>query len=889
MAGDGVRVATAFIELNVDDSSVTDTVKGALDNAGTYAKDAGRKIGDNISSGAKSAMQDLTRSIGDAGKRGAKQLSTELIEGVRKGAKEASAGFQREFNDMVQRSASGVGKKLSDAISKSGASTALQDIASQMGPVVDTVNGVSNALKGIREHNAGAALQGISDALGKMGQTGAADTLKQIADKAGEAQNKASQLKTDIEGTTTGLLTLTNNSGKIAGGLTAISNAAGPLAATFAALSTINPAAINALTSIGDQLQGKKPFNLKDWFNGLIPGTTYLDRPLQDIFGPSPLKTGKAPTTPSSGFTPGDFLPGGSSQRNFYKDWYGGASTDGTNGLLQPDSTGALLGAAAPSGMTSRAIAPTGAYNGPDANGGFPQWVNDLGSRFSLTPSTYSGHQTTNRAEAGFAPNPQNFNRGIDWGGPGVPPERMQQFADFAQAHPELFEQVIWNNPKTGQTVTIAGGRLVSPSYYADDLGGHTDHVHTRFSKGFSLNSIPSFDKGTDGPLDEDTLAQLHKGEIVVPKDQVDAMQHAGSGAAPGPGDTPDDALARTMGYVPAAAEGNAGGVAGTSSLAGLFDLGNQAVGGLIDTGASLAQMAVQAGMAAGTFGGSAAAGPAAGAAAGYGIQLAATQGKRLASYGFQMGAIAADALVEQLFPFGAPRWIGYDYTQFVPQLNISEIGTTTAEKAMQSQLQAQGAEGPPTGLDAAGMMSQLPGGPVNASALPGSQPGGPPTPQFGSDMPTQTPTTPPGTGPGGDAPSLGPPAGPRVMGPPSPSAPSQVPMPMDFIPRPNTTVNPSLPQNPMLPIPTMESLLFDDGGPWPSGTWGYNGTGRDEFVLSPAHLEAMATKPASKEYMGRGGDTYVVNGQSPDEIARAIASKQRLRGLQHTGRPMSL
>lgn len=33
MSGDGVRVATAFIELNVDDSSVTDTVKGALDNA----------------------------------------------------------------------------------------------------------------------------------------------------------------------------------------------------------------------------------------------------------------------------------------------------------------------------------------------------------------------------------------------------------------------------------------------------------------------------------------------------------------------------------------------------------------------------------------------------------------------------------------------------------------------------------------------------------------------------------------------------------------------------------------------------------------------------------------------------------------------------------------
>jgi hypothetical protein len=66
----------------------------------------------------------------------------------------------------------------------------------------------------------------------------------------------------------------------------------------------------------------------------------------------------------------------------------------------------------------------------------------------------------------------------------------MQRFADFAQAHPELFEQVIWNNPNTGRTVTIAGGRLVPASYYADDLGGHRDHVHTRFAQGFSLDQI---------------------------------------------------------------------------------------------------------------------------------------------------------------------------------------------------------------------------------------------------------------------------------------------------------------------------------------------------------------------------------------------------------------
>ncbi|ODR20728.1 hypothetical protein [Mycobacterium gordonae] len=894
MAGDGVRVATAFIELNVDDSSVTDTVKGALDDAGSYAKDAGRKMGQNLSTGAKSAMGDLTRSIADAGKKGAKQLSDEVSSGMRKGAKDARTGFEREFKAMVDNSAKGLGKKLSDAISSSGASQSLRDIANQAAPIIDTVNGVSSALKGIRDHDAGAALNGVADALGKIGQTGAAGVIKDLGDKVGETQDKAGKLKGDIEGTTTSLLTLTNNSGKIAGGLSAISAAAGPLAATFAALSTFNPAAVNALGSIFDQLQGKKPFNLKDWANGLIPGTTFLDRPIKDIFGNSPLKPGKAPSTPSSGFTPSDFLPGGSSQRNFYKDWYGGASTDGNNGVIQPDSTGGLLGIASPSGMTgtgSRAAAvPAGLANGGAAtlSPGSWQQIDAIASQFGL--SMTSGFRDPNGPTIAGVPASRSYHgsgRAHDYSGS---PQQMRAFADYMAANysPQLKELIF---DQQGFGSTIHNGGVVGPfgSFYTlGQAGDHSDHVHIAYDEG--------------GPVPGDLAAWLHSGEHVLDAADVNAMGgqsgvnafrealHAGSGAPPGPsGDSPDDALARTLGYLPAAAEGNAGGVAGTSSLAGLFSMGNDVVSGLIDTGASAAQMAVSAAVtgaaAAGSFGAGAAAGQAASAAASYGIQLAATQGKRLSSYGFQMAAIGADALVEQLFPFGAPRWLGYDYTQFVPQLNISEIGTTTAEKAVQQQLQAQGAEGAPTGLDAAGMASQQPGGPVNASLLPGSQPVGPPTPQFGSNQPVQAPSAPPGTGPGGSAPSVGPP---KPMGPPSPSS-SKVPMPMDFIPRPQTTVNPTLPQNPMLPIPTMESLLFDDGGPWPSGTWGYNGTGRDEFVLSPADLDAMTTRPAAQEYAGRGGDTYIVQGYSPDEIARYIAGKQRLRSLQHTGRPTGL
>src|SRR5690606_25502701 len=48
-------------------------------------------------------------------------------------------------------------------------------------------------------------------------------------------------------------------------------------------------------------------------------------------------------------------------------------------------------------------------------------------------------------------------------------------------------EQVIWQNPLTGQRVGVAGGNDVSSTnYYAADYAGHRDHVHTRQS-----NPIP--------------------------------------------------------------------------------------------------------------------------------------------------------------------------------------------------------------------------------------------------------------------------------------------------------------------------------------------------------------------------------------------------------------
>lgn len=112
---------------------------------------------------------------------------------------------------------------------------------------------------------------------------------------------------------------------------------------------------------------------------------------------------------------------------------------------------------------------------------GFPAWVYDLGRAFGLKASTYPGHQEGERAEAGFAPNPQRLNRGIDWVGS---VDAMQRFADYLLTIKGQMEQVIWMNPVTGQKVGVAGGDDVSSTpYYSQDWAGHTDHVHVRVSQ----------------------------------------------------------------------------------------------------------------------------------------------------------------------------------------------------------------------------------------------------------------------------------------------------------------------------------------------------------------------------------------------------------------------
>ena len=142
----------------------------------------------------------------------------------------------------------------------------------------------------------------------------------------------------------------------------------------------------------------------------------------------------------------------------------------------------------------------------------------------------------------------------------------------------------------------------------------------------------------------------------------------------------------RTSGAMPAAA-GNTAPVGG-STISSFIDMGGQFVNGIIDQAASAASSAASAAAMGASFG---AAGPvggqAAGAAAGTAIGLGTDAAKRGISFGFDLLGIGVDSILEQLTPFGQPRFLNQDVSGFVPQQQItgalSNLMGGGAEQAM--------------------------------------------------------------------------------------------------------------------------------------------------------------------------------------------------------------
>lgn len=173
----------------------------------------------------------------------------------------------------------------------------------------------------------------------------------------------------------------------------------------------------------------------------------------------------------------GSGLVGILAARGVFGSQYTVAGQLGLNGAA---SFGMPVGGGQPYGL------PAGTNTGGYGTSGpaFPAWVHALEQQFGVKASTYPGHQESDRNEPGYAPNPNHENRGIDWSGP---VDNMQRFADYLATIPGSLEQVIFQNPATGQDTTIAGGRPVSGYYDAGTLAEHENHVHTRQSQSIPL------------------------------------------------------------------------------------------------------------------------------------------------------------------------------------------------------------------------------------------------------------------------------------------------------------------------------------------------------------------------------------------------------------------
>ena len=293
---------------------------------------------------------------------------------------------------------------------------------------------------------------------------------------------------------------------------------------------------------------------------------------------------------------------------------YGALSAGGSYGL--------------PKGVNS------GGYGG-DASV-FPDWVHQVAETFGIKPSTYPGHQSDNRQESGYAPNPQGLNRGIDWTGP---VGNLQRFAEYLETIPQSMEQVIWQNPNTGRKTGI-GGRQINPGYYPqstyDEHGGNDPsniHVHTRQSSPIPLPSA-SFGPASYGPTSASfgpasygpTSASFGPASY-GPTSYGDTGGGGGGGMGTGVG----------PGFAPAPS-------AAPTRIGGLAPVGGSGSGGIGIQSGGLVDMAIQAGgmgldmMA-----------PGAGQAAQMGIKL----GARAAEYAGQAAGIGVQGLMETFLPTG--------------------------------------------------------------------------------------------------------------------------------------------------------------------------------------------------------------------------------------------
>lgn len=183
-------------------------------------------------------------------------------------------------------------------------------------------------------------------------------------------------------------------------------------------------------------------------------------------------------------------------------------------GMLDPNVIGKPTAPAPPPAPKPQPSAfqsvPYGLPHGTDTGGygtgnakTFPPWVMALAAQYNVKPSTYGGHQEDTHPDTTpgrYQPNPQGFNRGIDWAGSRADLEAFAQALiayGGAEGSGGPLEQVIYQAGPGGRRYGLGGSGNVDPNYYPADTyaghGGREDniHVHTRFNASVPANLTP--------------------------------------------------------------------------------------------------------------------------------------------------------------------------------------------------------------------------------------------------------------------------------------------------------------------------------------------------------------------------------------------------------------
>lgn len=290
MSGDGVRLASGYVELTVRKAGdamkeITAEITGVgkqAEKVGQQAGEAinkgiskgatqaGKTIHDAITEGAQKAGADAGKAAGDALNKGMtkgaqdagksvqdeigkattatrgqiiKDLGGAIVDGARQGAKDAGMDLDKELVNAAGKAGAKVGQVIHDAIASTPLGDVFKGLNGVVQPAVDGLRSIGDAVAGIKEHDAAGALNGVAGALDAIGQKDASQTMQNIATRAGEAQQNFNGLRDAISGGAGVLQTFTGNAdgatGKLGSLASAASQAAGPIALAIAGMTEI--------------------------------------------------------------------------------------------------------------------------------------------------------------------------------------------------------------------------------------------------------------------------------------------------------------------------------------------------------------------------------------------------------------------------------------------------------------------------------------------------------------------------------------------------------------------------------------------------------------------------------------------------------------------------